>query len=61
MLRQTPDDPNALAEAIQRLMDIPGCKRQAMADRAINLAHSTYSRQRINAEYNALLRGVISA
>jgi len=56
-----PGDPKALAHAIQRLMDTPKSERQAMANRAIELAHSIYSRQRINAEYNALLRGVIAA
>ena len=55
-----PGDPQALAESIQRLVNTPACVRQAMANRATKLAHSTYSRQRINAEYNALLRGVIS-
>ena len=54
-----PGDPQALAAAIKRLMDTPNSERQAMAHRAIELAQSTYSRQRINAEYNTLLRGVI--
>ena len=56
-----PGDPKALAAAIKRLMETPKSERQAMANRAIELAHSIYSRQRINAEYNALLRGVIAA
>ena len=56
-----PGDPKALAAAIMRLMETPKSERQAMANRAIELAHSTYSRQRINSEYNALLRGVIAA
>ena len=56
-----PGDPQALADAIQRLLDTPNSERQAMANRAIELAHSTYSRQRINAEYDCLLRGLISA
>jgi glycosyltransferase involved in cell wall biosynthesis len=56
-----PCDPKALAAAIQRLMNTPRAERQAMAERAIELAHTTYSRQRINAEYNTLLRGVIAA
>ena len=56
-----PGDPQALAAAIKRLMDTPNSERQAMAHRAIELAQSTYSRQRINAEYNTLLRGVIGA
>ena len=54
-----PGDPQALAAAIKRLMDTPNSERQAMAHRAIELAQSTYSRQRIKAEYNTLLRGVI--
>ena len=56
-----PGDPIALAFAIQRLMDTPNSERQAMAERAIELAHTIYSRQRINAEYNTLLREVIAA
>lgn len=56
-----PGDPKALAAAINRLMETPKSERQAMANRAIELAYSTYSRQRINSEYNALLRGVIAA
>ena len=56
-----PGDPKGLAAAIKRLMETPRSERQAMANRAIELAHSIYSRQRINAEYNALLRGVIAA
>ena len=56
-----PGDPKALAAAIKRLMETPKSERQAMANRAIELAHSIYSRQRINSEYNALLRGVIAA
>ena len=56
-----PGDPNALAAAIKRLLETPNSERQAMANRAIELAHSIYSRQRINAEYNSLLRGVIAA
>ena len=55
-----PGDPKALASAIKRLMETPRSERQAMANRALDLAHSIYSRQRINAEYNALLRGVIA-
>ena len=55
-----PGDPEALAAAIKRLMVTSKSERQAMANRAIELAHSIYSRQRINAEYNALLRGVIA-
>ena len=56
-----PGDPNALAVAIQRLMNTPRCERQAMSERAIKLARTTYSRQRINAQYNTLLRGLIAA
>ena len=55
-----PGDPKALAAAIKRLMETPKSERQAMANRAIELAHSTYSRQRINAQYNSLLRGLIA-
>ena len=54
-----PGDPNALADAILRLAQTPRAEREAMAARATELAHSTYSRQRINAEYNRLLREVI--
>jgi glycosyltransferase involved in cell wall biosynthesis len=55
-----PGDPQALAAAIQELMNTSRHERQAMAERAIHLAHNTYSRQRINAKYDALLRGVIA-
>ena len=47
-------------DAIIRLMNTPHDERQAMANRAIELAHSTYSRQRINSEYNTLLHGLIT-
>ena len=50
----------ALADAILRLAQTPRVEREAMSERATQLAHSTYSRQRINAEYNRLLRQVIS-
>jgi glycosyltransferase involved in cell wall biosynthesis len=55
-----PGDPQALADAILRLAQTPRVEREAMAARATQLAHSTYSRQRINAEYNRLLREVIA-
>ena len=55
-----PGDPHALADAILRLAQTPRAEREAMAARATQLAHSTYSRQRINAEYNRLLREVIA-
>jgi glycosyltransferase involved in cell wall biosynthesis len=55
-----PGNPEALAQAILQLAATPRSERQAMAERAIQLAHTTYSRQRINAELNALLRGVIA-
>lgn len=56
-----PNDPQALADAIVRLKETSNAERQAMGARAIKLAHSTYSRQRINAQYNLLLRGVMAA
>ena len=56
-----PGDPKALADAIQRLMNTPRAERQAMAERAIELARTSYSRQRINSQYNTLLRGLIAA
>ncbi len=55
-----PGDPQALADAILRLAQTPRAEREAMAERATQLAHSTYSRQRINAEYNRLLREVMA-
>jgi glycosyltransferase involved in cell wall biosynthesis len=55
-----PGNPQALAQAILKLATTPRSERQAMAERAIQLAHTTYSRQRVNAEINALLRGVIA-
>jgi len=54
-----PGNPEALAEAILRLALVPRAARAAMAARATELAHSTYSRQRINSAYDNLLRGVI--
>ena len=56
-----PGDPKALAAAIKRLMNTHRVERQAMAERAIELAHTTYSRQLINAQYNTSLCGVIAA
>jgi glycosyltransferase involved in cell wall biosynthesis len=55
-----PGDPQAMADAILRLAQTPRVEREAMAARATQLAHSIYSRQRINAEYNRLLREVIA-
>jgi glycosyltransferase involved in cell wall biosynthesis len=55
-----PGQPQALADAILRLAQTPRAEREAMAARATQLAHSTYSRQRINSEYNRLLREVIA-
>ena len=55
-----PGDPQALADAILRLAQTPRVEREARSERATQLAHSTYSRQRINAEYNRLLREVIA-
>ena len=54
-----PGDPQDLADAILRLLQTPRAEREAMAERATQMAHSTYSRQRINAEYNSLLHEVI--
>ena len=51
-----PGDPKALADAIQRLARTSHTQRQAMAERAICLAQIVYSRQRINAAYDRLLR-----
>lgn len=51
-----PGDPKALADAILRLARTSPLQRQAMAERAIHLAQTVYSRQRINAEYDRLLR-----
>lgn len=55
-----PGQPQALADSILRLAQTPRAEREAMAARATQLAHSTYSRQRINSEYNRLLREVIA-
>jgi len=54
-----PCDPQGLADAIQRLIATPRPQRQAMAERAVALARTTYSRQRINAAYNTRLRALI--
>lgn len=55
-----PGDPQSLASAILHLAHTSHSERVAMAERAIQLAQSTYSRQRVNAQYNALLRDVIT-
>lgn len=55
-----PGDPQALAKAIKMLASTPHDEREAMAQRARHLAETTYSRQRINARYNKLLREVIA-
>ncbi|MFM7312457.1 MAG: glycosyltransferase family 4 protein [Cyanobium sp.] len=55
-----PGDPAGLAEAVRRLIATPLPERQAMAERAVALARTTYSRQRINAEYNSSLRALIA-
>jgi glycosyltransferase involved in cell wall biosynthesis len=52
-----PGDPVALGKALLQLAAMPQAERQAMADRARRLAETTYSRQRINAKYDQLLRG----
>jgi len=57
----SPGDPQALAIAIEKLASTPHNEREAMAQRARHLAETTYSRQRINARYNELLREVIAA
>ena len=56
-----PGDPHALAIAIEKLASTPHNEREAMAQRARQLAETTYSRQRINARYHELLREVIGA
>ncbi|NOL48007.1 conserved hypothetical protein distantly related to alpha-glycosyltransferases family 4 [Synechococcus sp. MIT S9220] len=55
----TPGDPQALAEAIERLSKTPREERLAMANKAIHLAQTIYSRQRINTQYDACLREVL--
>jgi len=55
-----PGDPQALAIAIEKLASTSRIEREAMAQRARHLAETTYSRQRINARYNELLREVIA-
>ena len=55
-----PGDPQALADAILCLAQTPRRDREAMAARATQLAYSTYSRQRINAEYNRLMHEVMA-
>ena len=56
-----PDDPRALAEAIKRLINTSFKDRQGMANRAIELAQSIYSRQRIISQYDLFLRGLVSS
>ncbi len=54
-----PGHPKELAAAIQRLAQAPRSERQAMGARGAHLARTTYSRQRINAQYDAVLREVV--
>ena len=56
-----PENPELLAEAILRLSKMTFNERCLMAERAVDLAQSTYSRQTINAKYDSLLREVIAA
>ena len=55
----SPGDPQALAEAIERLSQTSRQERLAMANRARHLAQTIYSRQRINAQYDSCLREVL--
>ena len=55
----SPGDPQALAEAIERLSQTSRQERLAMANRARHLAQTIYSRQRIIAQYDACLREVL--
>ena len=55
----SPGDPEALAAAILRLAQMPKCERQAMGSRGTHLARTTYSRQRINAKFDSVLREVV--
>ena len=51
-----PCDPQALADAILRLVSTSHMHRQEMAERGIRLAQTVYSRQRINSAYDRYLR-----
>jgi len=55
-----PGDPAALATALLQLAATPLSERQAMAKRARSLAETTYSRQRINAQFDQLLSACIT-
>jgi len=54
-----PDDPQALARAVASLAALPWSERQAMGQRARQLAEQTYGRQRVIARYDALLRELV--
>lgn len=54
-----PGDPQALALAMADLAAMPHMEREAMGQRARQLAERVYGRQRVNARYDALLRQVI--
>ena len=56
----SPGDPEDLAAAILRLAQMPKSERQAMGVRGTHLARTTYSRQRINAQYDSVLREVVN-
>mgnify|MGYP006302487589 CR=1 FL=1 len=55
-----PGDPVALGQALLQLAATPFPERQAMAERARRLAETTYSRQRINGQYDDLLRACLA-
>ncbi|WP_115120271.1 glycosyltransferase family 4 protein [Synechococcus sp. UW105] len=54
-----PGIPEDLAFAIQQLFETSILERKAMAERAVVLSKTVYSRQLINVRFNALLRTVI--
>ena len=54
-----PGDPQALAQAVADLAALPWPERQAMGQRARQLAEQIYGRQRVIARYDTLLREVL--
>ena len=55
-----PGDPSALASAIVRLMSTSRLDREKMAQRAIALSRTIYSRQRVIEKFRELLEEIVS-
>ena len=59
-IRFAPGDPEALAQAIVRVMDMPEAERTAMGDRGRQLVGREYSIQAITDRYESLLQRLVA-